>query len=95
MLCVPSGVTTVEKRAVINAAKQAGARDAFLIEETLAAAIGSGLPDGNQLGAWLLILVPAQRKSRSFLWEELSLVTPYVSLVMRWINQSLVILEKV
>ncbi len=41
---VPSGITTVEKRAVIDAAKQAGAREVFLIAEPMAAAIGAGLP---------------------------------------------------
>ncbi|WP_457641386.1 rod shape-determining protein [Persephonella sp.] len=41
---VPSGITTVEKRAVIDAARQAGARDVFLIAEPMAAAIGAGLP---------------------------------------------------
>ncbi len=41
---VPSGVTEVEKRAVIDAATQAGAREAYLIEEPMAAAIGAGLP---------------------------------------------------
>ncbi len=44
IICVPSGVTGVEKRAVIDAALQAGARDAYLIEEPMAAAIGAGLP---------------------------------------------------
>jgi len=41
---VPSGVTEVEKRAVIDAAKKAGAREVYLIEEPMAAAIGAGLP---------------------------------------------------
>ena len=41
---VPSGVTEVEKRAVIDAALEAGAREAYLIEEPMAAAIGAGLP---------------------------------------------------
>ena len=41
---VPSGVTEVEKRAVIDAATNAGAREAFPIEEPMAAAIGAGLP---------------------------------------------------
>jgi rod shape-determining protein MreB len=41
---VPSGITTVEKRAVIDAAKQAGAREVYLIAEPMAAAIGAGLP---------------------------------------------------
>ncbi|WP_297456311.1 rod shape-determining protein [Persephonella sp.] len=41
---VPSGITTVEKRAVIDAAKQSGAREVFLIAEPMAAALGAGLP---------------------------------------------------
>ncbi len=44
VLCIPSGVTEVEKRAVEEAALHAGARDAYLIEEPMAAAIGAGLP---------------------------------------------------
>ncbi|NLW56371.1 MAG: rod shape-determining protein [Firmicutes bacterium] len=41
---VPSGVTEVEKRAVMDAAREAGAREVFLIEEPMAAALGAGLP---------------------------------------------------
>ncbi|OPJ55528.1 Rod shape-determining protein MreB [Alkalithermobacter paradoxus] len=52
-VCVPYGVTEVEKRAIEEAAKQAGARDAYLIEEPMAAAIGAGIrveePDGNMV----------------------------------------------
>lgn len=44
IVCVPSGVTEVEKRAVLDAAMNAGAREAYLIEEPMAAAIGAGLP---------------------------------------------------
>lgn len=44
VICVPSGVTEVEKKAVEDAAIHAGAREAYLIEEPMAAAIGSGLP---------------------------------------------------
>lgn len=44
VICVPSGVTEVEKRAVHDAAIHAGAREAYLIEESMAAAIGAGLP---------------------------------------------------
>lgn len=43
MICIPAGVTTVEKRAVLEAAHEAGARSASLIEEPLAAALGAGL----------------------------------------------------
>ncbi len=53
MICVPSGVTTVEKRAVLEAASQAGARKTFVIEEPLAAAIGAGVdiskPNGSMV----------------------------------------------
>lgn len=44
LICVPSQVTHVEKRAVLQAAKEAGAREAYSIEEPMAAAIGAGLP---------------------------------------------------
>ena len=50
MVCVPSGVTDVEKRAVREAAQQAGGKDVYLMEEPVAAAIGAGIdiskPDG-------------------------------------------------
>ena len=54
MICVPSGVTEVEKRAVIDAAKVAGARDAFVIEEPYAAAIGAGLPVMDPTGSMVV-----------------------------------------
>ncbi len=44
VICVPSGITGVEQRAVIEAAEFAGARKAYIIEEPMAAAIGAGLP---------------------------------------------------
>ena len=44
VVSVPCGVTAVERRAVIDAATQAGARDAYLIEEPLAAALGADMP---------------------------------------------------
>ena len=53
MICIPSRVTEVEKKAVIDAATQAGARRVFLIEEPIAAAIGAGIdiakPCGNMV----------------------------------------------
>ncbi len=47
---VPSGVTQVEKRAVMDAAREAGAREVFLIEEPMAAALGAGLPIQEPVG---------------------------------------------
>lgn len=51
---VPSGVTEVEKRAVYDATINAGARDAFLIEEPMAAAIGAGLPINETRGSMIV-----------------------------------------
>ncbi|KRN76244.1 rod shape-determining protein [Weissella minor] len=48
---VPSGVTAVERRAVIDAARVAGARDAYVLEEPFAAAIGAGLPVNEPTGS--------------------------------------------
>jgi rod shape-determining protein MreB len=51
---IPSGVTEVEKRAVHDATLAAGAREAFLIEEPMAAAIGAGLPVGEARGSMIV-----------------------------------------
>lgn len=53
MVCVPSGITTVERRAVIEAANLAGAKEVYLVTEPIAAAVGSGLdiaaPNGSMV----------------------------------------------
>lgn len=54
MVCIPSGVTTVEKRAVLEAAMQAGARKTYLIEEPLAAALGAGLIISEPCGSMVV-----------------------------------------
>ena len=54
MICIPSGVTTVEKRAVQEAALQAGARKVELIEEPLAAALGAGLVISEAFGSMVV-----------------------------------------
>ena len=54
VVCIPSGVTSVEKRAVFEAAISAGARQAYLIEEPLAAAIGADLPVEEPTGSMVV-----------------------------------------
>ena len=54
IVAVPSGITTVEKRAVINSAERAGARDVRLIKEPMAAAIGIGLPITEPKGSMVV-----------------------------------------
>lgn len=54
VVCVPSGVTEVEKRAVIEATEEAGARNTMLIEEPIAAAIGAGLDIASPIGHMVL-----------------------------------------
>jgi rod shape-determining protein MreB len=51
---IPSGITEVERRAVVEAARKAGAREAFLIEEPMAAAIGAGLPVTEPIGSMIV-----------------------------------------
>ncbi|MGN0517488.1 MAG: rod shape-determining protein [Acutalibacteraceae bacterium] len=54
VVCIPSGVTEVERRAVEDAAGQAGAKDVELIEEPMAAAIGAGLPVAEPTGSMVV-----------------------------------------
>ncbi|WP_302328490.1 rod shape-determining protein [Salirhabdus salicampi] len=54
MVCVPSGITMVEERAVVDATKQAGAKEAYPIAEPFAAAIGAGLPVWEPTGSMVV-----------------------------------------
>ena len=54
MICVPTGITQVEKRAVKESAQSAGAREVYLIEEPMAAAIGAGLPVQEATGSMVV-----------------------------------------
>ncbi len=53
-ICVPTGITEVEKRAVRDAAEHAGAREVYLVEEPMAAAIGLGLPIQKPVGSMII-----------------------------------------
>ncbi|WP_030615037.1 rod shape-determining protein [Streptomyces sclerotialus] len=54
VICVPSGITGVERRAVVDSARRAGAREVQLIEEPMAAAIGAGLPVAEPVGCMVV-----------------------------------------
>lgn len=54
VVCFPAGITEVEKRAIDEATKQAGARDVLLMEEPMAAAIGAGLPVNEPTGSMIV-----------------------------------------
>src|SRR5258708_672422 len=60
MICIPSGVTQVERRAVLDATMSAGAKTAYLIDEPLAAAIGARIPIAAANGSSMRYAVFAQ-----------------------------------
>jgi len=54
MVAVPAGITSTERRAVLDAAVAAGAKQAYIIKEPIAAAIGAGIPIGNSFGHMII-----------------------------------------
>jgi rod shape-determining protein MreB len=71
IICVPSGVTAVEQRAVKEAGYQAGGRRVYIIEEPMAAAIGAGLPVHEATATWSstsAVAPPRWPSSRSAAW---------------------------
>lgn len=54
IICVPSGITDVEKRAVLDATKYSGAKEAYVVEEPFAAAVGAGLPITDPTGSMIV-----------------------------------------
>ena len=78
VVCVPSGVTSVEKRAVFEATIQAGARQAYLIEEPMAAAIGADLPSRNPPAPWSSTSAAVPPRLPLLLWAASSSRSPSV-----------------
>ena len=73
VICVPSGVTEVERRAVRQAAAKAGARQVTVIEEPMAAAIGAGLPTAEPVGSMIVDIgggtaLPALSSANTTCW---------------------------
>ena len=66
VVCVPSGATEVEKRAVLDAAYEAGARRTYLVEEPIAAAIGAGIDISKPYGNMVIDIGEALPYSRYF-----------------------------
>ena len=63
VICVPFGITEVEKRAVKESAESAGAREVFLIEEPMAAAIGAGCRSPSRRATWSSTSAAARPRS--------------------------------
>ena len=68
VICIPSGVTEVERRAVREATLKAGARQVSVIEEPMAAAIGAGLPISEPTGSMIVDSAAARQRSLSSRW---------------------------
>jgi rod shape-determining protein MreB len=68
MVCIPSGVTQVERRAVLDATMASGARTAYLIDEPLAAAIGAKIPIAQDAGH-MIINIGIDRMRGDFTWR--------------------------
>ena len=68
VVCVPSVITPVERRAVTDAARRAGASDVRLIDQPMAAAIGSGLPIHEPVGNMVIDVGGGQLRQRWFQW---------------------------
>lgn len=75
VICVPYGSTQVERRAIKESAEAAGAKQVYLIEEPMAAALGAGLPVSEAAVPWLLISAGVRPKSEWFLWAVLFMRT--------------------
>ena len=76
MVAVPAGITSTEKRAVIDATIAAGAKAAYVIKEPIVAAIGANIPIGSASGHMIIDIGGGTGKWRLFLWAALFLQNP-------------------
>ena len=88
IICVPSGSTAVERRAIQESAESAGARRVRLIEEPMAAAIGAGLPVTEPRAAWWSISAAARPRSRSYPSAVSSIRAVCAWAATRWMRRS-------
>ena len=88
VVCVPSGITGVEQRAVEEATIAAGARRAYIIEEPMAAAIGAGLPIHEPTGNMVVDIGGGTTEVAVISWEASSPASPFASGGTSWTNPS-------
>ena len=88
IICVPSGSTAVERRAIQESALSAGARRVYLIEEPIAAAIGAGLPVTNPPARWSSISAAAPPRWRCCRSATSSMRARCASAATRWTRRS-------
>ncbi len=94
MICVPYGITEVEKRAVRESAESAGAREVHLIEEPMAAAIGAGLPITEPSGSMIVDIGGETTEVAVISLAVLCTPNQFALAVIRWTKPSLTTLRK-
>jgi len=88
IVCVPSGSTAVERRAIQESAESAGARRVFLIEEPMAAAIGAGLPVTEATGSMVVDVGGGTTEVACCPWAASSTAARCGSAATRWTRRS-------
>lgn len=88
VICIPSGITEVEKRAVRDSAEHAGAKEVYLIHEPMAAAIGIGIDVEEPMGNMIIDIGGGKAKLLLSHWEVLFVISLFVLrvMVLRWIS---------